>query len=378
MIKIGRQGTTLIEVLVAIFVMAIGLIALLGLFPLGALQMAQAIKDDRAASCAANATSLAIAWNLRHDPLVTQAFNNPNTVATHVNASDPASLATGNHPWADGPSYAVYVDPGGSLSFLPPYTNWVAGVAPPPLGVLVPAGQYGVARRNISWIANQPTAALQQFWTLQSLTLTDEIFFDNKGTPKTQGGTQFERDLAFSFAYLLRRPRMSQPGVVEMSVIVYQRRPLGLNAAAGIGNPSDENWFNASFPLNNYVYTNPPRTVTLSAPSATQPLPALRPGNWILDCSPGQGAAGAFVDPGLSTVAGKATPGSARFYRVVAVTEGAVGSLDIEVDNPLLPRVVPPLSSLPAQPPSNFLAPTRFAVLEGVAEVFDKGTSWVP
>ncbi len=42
-----RPGITLIEVLVAIFVMSIGLLALLTLFPLGALRMSQALQDDR-------------------------------------------------------------------------------------------------------------------------------------------------------------------------------------------------------------------------------------------------------------------------------------------------------------------------------------------
>lgn len=54
-----RDGTTLTEVLVAIFIMGIGLMAILSLFPLGAAQMAQALKDQRAAEAAANASSLA-------------------------------------------------------------------------------------------------------------------------------------------------------------------------------------------------------------------------------------------------------------------------------------------------------------------------------
>lgn len=43
-----RAGVTLLEVLAAIFIMGIGLLALLTLFPLGAVNMAQSIKDDRA------------------------------------------------------------------------------------------------------------------------------------------------------------------------------------------------------------------------------------------------------------------------------------------------------------------------------------------
>jgi hypothetical protein len=47
-----------VEVLVAIFVTGVGLLALLTLFPLGALDMARAIKDDRAASVAVEAHAL--------------------------------------------------------------------------------------------------------------------------------------------------------------------------------------------------------------------------------------------------------------------------------------------------------------------------------
>jgi prepilin-type N-terminal cleavage/methylation domain-containing protein len=53
-----RAGVTLLEVLVAIFVMGIGLLALLTLFPLGAISMAGAIQDDRAAHIAQDAMSL--------------------------------------------------------------------------------------------------------------------------------------------------------------------------------------------------------------------------------------------------------------------------------------------------------------------------------
>src|SRR6516225_10384823 len=53
-----RRGVTLTEVLVAIFVCGLGLMALMTLFPLGAMNMAQAIKDDRCGHAAANATAV--------------------------------------------------------------------------------------------------------------------------------------------------------------------------------------------------------------------------------------------------------------------------------------------------------------------------------
>jgi uncharacterized membrane protein len=51
-------GTALVEVLIAILIMGIGLLALLTLFPLGAIEMAQAIRDDRTAAVAADAVAL--------------------------------------------------------------------------------------------------------------------------------------------------------------------------------------------------------------------------------------------------------------------------------------------------------------------------------
>jgi len=53
-----QTGITLLEILVAIFIVGVGLLALLTLFPVGALEMAQAIKDDRTAAVAEKAAAL--------------------------------------------------------------------------------------------------------------------------------------------------------------------------------------------------------------------------------------------------------------------------------------------------------------------------------
>ena len=52
-----RPGLTLVEVLTALFILALGVIAILTLFPLGAIQMAQAIRDSRSTESAFNADS---------------------------------------------------------------------------------------------------------------------------------------------------------------------------------------------------------------------------------------------------------------------------------------------------------------------------------
>ena len=53
-----RRGVTLLEVLVAIYIVGIGLLALLALFPLGMLRMAQAVQDDRVAVLATESVAL--------------------------------------------------------------------------------------------------------------------------------------------------------------------------------------------------------------------------------------------------------------------------------------------------------------------------------
>src|SRR4051812_30334878 len=99
----NRPGVTLIEVLAAIFIMGIGMLALFTLFPLGALSMARAVRDDRAAVVAANASALATTFDLRNDALV----------SPWLGIAPPTTPPT--PPWANpdptGTGYPVYVDP---------------------------------------------------------------------------------------------------------------------------------------------------------------------------------------------------------------------------------------------------------------------------
>src|SRR5687768_12289862 len=104
-----RPGATLIEVLVAIFVMALGMMALLTLFPLGALRMAQAIQDDRCAICAHNAGSIATMKDLRNDPMVIQTGN---PAAPDMFTMDLDGDGAGPDP--NGTSNPLMVDPAGA------------------------------------------------------------------------------------------------------------------------------------------------------------------------------------------------------------------------------------------------------------------------
>ena len=85
-----RRAVTLTEVLIAIFLMGIGLMAILSLFPLGAAQMAQALKDQRAAEQAANSIgSLRVSWKRSYDASTTGTKFDPGTTGVGPTAPQP-------------------------------------------------------------------------------------------------------------------------------------------------------------------------------------------------------------------------------------------------------------------------------------------------
>src|SRR5579875_3354803 len=97
-----RPAVTLMEVLIAMFIMAIGMMALLALFPVGAVSMAQALKDDRCAYASLMAENVAIATNVRYgDTMVNTAFAN-NQLPTPAAPTSQSGL--------------LYVDPYGMAS----------------------------------------------------------------------------------------------------------------------------------------------------------------------------------------------------------------------------------------------------------------------
>jgi Prokaryotic N-terminal methylation motif len=220
----ARAGITLVEVLVAIFIMSIGLLALLTLFPLGALSMAAALKDQRNSEASKQADALANSWSVRTDPTVTPFFNGPGN-----------TLASGY----DGASFPVFVDP------------W--GIS---LGAGATLGP--VARTNTSY-ANTLTTTMLNFG------LQDEMTFLNNGIPDTSGGLQ--RSPNTTWAYWLRRPNNMIPNVVELSIVVYSNR----NLQTGSGEIATNNiLFNAGTPS------------AVAVPVGTD----VRRNMWILDVTP--------------------------------------------------------------------------------------------
>src|SRR5262249_23000709 len=141
----------------------------------------------------------------------------------------------------------------------------------------------------------------------------------------------------YSWGYLCQMPRVADPSIVNMAVVVYNRRSLGMGAG---GMPLSEYYYASSFNTSNNVIT-----LTSSSP------PPVRLGEWVLDCTQ------------------VASPPSAHgyFYRVVNITDNGNGTFDLEVQTPLRGFA-----------PGGGTFAGQCMILEGVVEVFERNTSWVP
>lgn len=305
-----RNGATLIEVLVAIFVMALGMLALLTLFPLGALRMASAIQDDRTTQSVVNAASIASVKDLRHE-------NYDLEFRTGGGVFKPAN--------PEGPSYPVLVDPAGYLTNIPgDNRDWAAGFYV----------KGAIPRRTVAFAPNNTE-------TLRWFSLLDEMDFDQNGIPPPT----LNRDLRFSWAYLLQRPRTSDPSIVTCNVVVFNGRPLSLT----------NNLTLPEFGYTNSQFDTSRNLVTINWAAGQEP-PPLRPGSWILDASYVEDANYHYQH--------------AYFYRVVGVNDTGPNSMEVEVQTPFRGfnnRFGP-------GPVYNGIV----IVLEGVAEVFERGPGWQP
>jgi Prokaryotic N-terminal methylation motif len=295
-----RPGITLVEVLVAIFIMGIGMIALLTLFPLGAVNIARALQDDRTSQAANNASTVGNAWDVRHDANVLAQFN--------------AQAAAANVLQLNGPSSPVYVDPNGRLEGLGPLGGVIGRVGP--RYTELPAGSGNI---------NRPLADAY-------FSLLDDLNFKNDGTPDTSAVGEVQRYGRYTWAYLLRRPRLGDPRLVEMTVVVYNNRPPQ--------NLNDE----ITWPA---IGTIGQTTLTISYTAGNKPK--IRKGNWLLDVT---------VDTGVTR---------GYFYRVIDLSEDSTDTqMTLELQFPL-------------RAPTNVVNTNfNFVVMDNVAEVFDRGTGILP
>jgi hypothetical protein len=327
-----RSGTTLVEVLVSIFVMGIGLLALLTLFPVGALHMAQAIRDDLTTHAGYDGAAIAEAKDLRNDSNIVSPTNAFNLYTQPDQSAQPQLKNLAQIPGYDGPSYPVLVDPFGYYGSLPGNAQiWVTGAYSP---------TYAVARISPSYV----NAANYAYDTIRWFSLLDDIRFGTNGTPDLSTG-EVEREGIITWAYLLRRPRANVATDVEMQVVVFNKRPIRLSQDTAQPN---EYAFSAAFDTS-------ANKVTLSwNPGNGQAAPQIRTGGWILDATIETAANGNPVPHGF-------------FYRVTDVNDLGNNTMELQVDGGFREF---------AQGQTNLTG--TVIIMDGVAEVFYKGPGWQP
>ena len=263
------------EVLVAIFILSIGLLSIMAFFPLGALNMAQSVKDDRTASIAANADAMGrIQWRKAYLAFDSSVNGDPvpyNFLEPGLHALDypipygraafplawappgPAVLTPAERMAVDAtlypfgspftpadPSTPVLFDPIGFVnqSFNgPTYQRSVAGLEFPVGGVplaVVPRRSfsdtqyYPTAFGFAPFTAYPPPTALQA--SIRTSALLDDMSFDLSGQPTNSGG-QIDRGGRYNVAWLFQRPKQSARAEANMTILVFNSRPLSDVAA---------------------------------------------------------------------------------------------------------------------------------------------------
>lgn len=274
--KYRRAGLSLMEALVALFIMAIGMISLLTLFPLGAIQMGRALRDDRCAQCAWQGDGVVRTW------WQLEVVDKPGTEAAWFASLDPIAANPSTLPT---PGMVIALDPIGSNSG---YPLKIAGT---------------ISRQNPT-----QTPGLKQ--AIRACTLMDDIFFNEAGNPDTASGStkgNVVRQGRYNWMALVQRPVNRDRTTANLKILVFDGRAPGTAPANG------ETQLNTTTSTPTISGSGSQLTVNMSLSNASFPL--IGKGGWILD--PGSGD-------------------RMDFYRVQSLTENTAGTATtLELDTPL-------------------------------------------
>jgi hypothetical protein len=347
MIMTRRPGLSLTEVLVSLFILTLGVIGILTMFPLGAAQMAYAVRDDRSSQAAVSADGY-MRWYWQ------------NYVC---NSTNPSALFDANFQPAgstQAPSIlgGLFDNPkqlGGPFASLPSLAtvntaanqvNYTAGlmsypVIVDPMGNLVRPGLFGDAPNyasipRCSLVGITGTGQLNpNLYAYRACSLMDSLGYNPNGAPTS------DLEMRYNWLWVLQRPQFVNQvyttgvnGVVNgtnvlnsssytsanmnlytanMTVVVFDRRPY-------LYPPPSVAGFEVVMPAS---FTSGSTTVVVPASSAQQAL-GLKPGMWVMD---------ATINP--TGVAPVSLPiRQANFYRIVSITQ--VGAqVNIELQSPV-------------------------------------------
>ena len=345
-----RPGVSLTEVLVALFIMALGTLAILTLFPLGAYNMGQALKDDRTAQCAIQADALMRSYWQTNVVEIYQAQSASGTT-TLVDPDFAAALFAPNQlNGVTNTSGSPIVTSGGTVTFtvpaatLPTLSTSVAGISSypvfvDPMGFVAPWGPPSSTADEQTWVAGKnqglPRRPLSQISTSASIrvcSLMDSLSFGamSSGIPIPVGQTAVDRDYRYNWLWVIQRPNCQDLFSATMSVVVFDQRPFHfvMNSA--------ETALPAAFqPGSTFVQVSPPSGVVL------------KKGGWVMD----------------GTISPTTSPPTlhANFYRIVSATDAGGGVTNLELQTPIH------RNDGSSSPYTGTLI-----VLFGVSEVFDR------
>jgi len=272
-----RKGFTLTEVLMAMFVMAIGMISLLALFPAAFQQAKWALDNEQVARAAGNAQSMT---EMAHMPVVqlpvagtmpivgttTQSVRDDDLYRPQTNNG---SLFWKAVPLLAGPSLGgrttflidpgtggwtfstdltafvpagtrvkfppVFVDPPVAATFVDTVTTGLpfhVGVDNPtnnltyiPFGTRAAGGTgmltVGIPRSSMSQYRIDPGFKLRM---QTEISMGDEINFDTNGQPLLAAG-QFARQRRFTWGYMCTWSDYKTPEICEVAAVVFNSRP---------------------------------------------------------------------------------------------------------------------------------------------------------
>src|SRR5262245_48811419 len=169
-----RSGLSLVEVLTALFILALGTVAILTMFPLGALEMATAIRDDRSSTAAFGADGyFRTYWKTKvFEPLTQQPVGqsdpfyrllaNPNF---GIPNNSPLFHPGLNFAGGNEVGYPVFVDPMGFFARTGASQAWVGD-----------GGNTNIRRANLSDIVNAQIAQ-------RMCSLMDGLGYTDDGVP---------------------------------------------------------------------------------------------------------------------------------------------------------------------------------------------------
>jgi hypothetical protein len=350
------------EVMIATAILAIGTLAIMALFPIGAVNMARAINQNRAADHAQNSDGIfRLYWKRAWlDPngggirsRTDAAMNSNEEMIALLDRQPPINyLLPPNIPEGSSqPSYPVLVDPIGWRNQLQNgaiYQRYVNGLNGPNGPMMLPV------RCNL---AATPFPG-PYTPTIRNTTMLDEFSFDRNGEPSALTG-QLDRGGRYNVSWLIQRPNNSVADQVNLTVLVFAGR-------SPTDTPSAETVFSAV--AANYLPLVDPKPKSLTvAYNPNNGTPGFLKGKWIAFTTPIQ------PQPAPPNGTGVQYP-AFDFYRIAAVTDNG-GTLDVELEQPLRTYDLgtPLGTALPGwQANGNLNGSVIF--FDNLFEVFDRGT----